>query len=330
MNVEQLELFIQNRTQLAPIPNTEPSSDTDTPATELARIIPLRPLSPEDQAFVEQNFGCEFPVCVSNRRHRKMEKIEFTTEKGAHFRLTRDVTGMFPGPEAYKFWLWFLTKCSQAAQKFSKQPLGSVPPPLIGIDPVELGEVFDAPKSKRDGSFGGSWYDLLDESFNLFADLRVTSRKAIWDAESKRHITLTGKEGLLSYWSWRERQDWSGQTAFDFKKGGARPSQLLWDSIRAGYGLSVGLLKDIGTLGFIALRLQTWLTKHGNLQPEAGWFASSILPKIPLQTPPDQLKRVLAGPHQELLDIGFFSQPATFSGRGKKLRIRYHLSQIND
>ena len=31
MNVEQLELFIQSRTQLAPIPSTEPSSDTDTP-----------------------------------------------------------------------------------------------------------------------------------------------------------------------------------------------------------------------------------------------------------------------------------------------------------
>ena len=290
-------------------------------------IIQLRPLSPENKAFVEQNFGCELPVCVSNRRARKNDKIEFTTEKGAHFRITRDACGLLPGPEHYKYWIWFLAMTSKAALKFTDKPLRAVPAPWIPIDPVEIGDAIGATRSKTSNSYAGSLYDSIDDAFGSFAGLRITTRNAFWDAERKKHIMLEGQDPLISYRSWREERD--DDDGFGFTKGAAKPSQPLWDSIRSGYGLTVGQLKEASSLSYIALRLKTWLTKHARFQPNEGWFVKSLLPKIPLQTPPQHVKMRLKPAHDELMAIGFLKAEPTYLGRGTKLRVHYQLTDPN-
>lgn len=262
---------------------------------------------------LEQNLGCELPVCVASNHDTSRRFIEVVMDEGVIWRLTREAGGRLPAPDHYPYWLWFLDRCQAAAE------CGYVDPPRIIINPVEIFDLFGArPKAKRSGH-DGSRYDALDSAFERFSALRIHKRSGFFNG--KAIYSGKGSLGTLCHYvSWRVDSSEKKQ-ALEFAKAYVQPGPLLWESIKAGYLKSVPL-DPIKHLTYVEQRLFTYLAKH--CKPGGGFVIAhnKLLPKIPLQCQSDKLKSKLGPRHEALARVGFL-RDARVEGRGKNKLLAY-------
>lgn len=262
---------------------------------------------------LEQNLGCELPVCVASRRETKRQYIEVVTDEGVIWRLTRQAGGCLPAPEHYPYWLWFLDRCQGAAE------YGLIEPPQIVLNPPEIFDLFGAPKRSKRSGFHGSRYDSLDAAFKRFSALLINKRGAFFDGN--RTYSGEANLGTLCYYvSWRADPD-EKQQVLEFAKGAIIPGKLLWDSIRAGYLKSVPL-EPLKHLTYVEQRLLTYLAKHCRPGGQFTIAPDKLLPKIPLHCPTDKIRHRL-GPHHEALARAGFLHDARIEGRGNRKLIVY-------
>ena len=288
-----------------------PSNRVEVPTEKAApqaqaKIIHLPPRAINGSFKLEQNLGCELPVCAANRRAVDDIAIEIVTDDGTQWRLVRTADSKLPSPEHYPYWLWFLDRCQAAAER------GEEKAPVIILDPVELFDLFG-------GQRGGAQYHYLDDAFERFSSLVIKNRSAV--VMKGQLFEERGNLGTLClYRSWRARPE-KDQQVFDFAKGGLMPGPVLWASVRAGYLKSIPL-SPLRELGYVGQRLYTYLSKH--CQPGGKFVisASKLLPKIPMRCPPDQLKKELRKHHDQLERVGFLAS-ADFEGRGQELKLVY-------
>ena len=148
--------------------------------------------SPEDQFFrLEQNLGCELPVCVSNRRDVKKTSLEISVGNNTTWRLTRSAETLLPAPEHYACWLWFLDRCQAAAEA------GETLPPRIVVDPTELFDISGLSK-------GGTGYRTADEAFRRMSNLIINVGREFFTPKGVKASSFGGSMGTLcSYLSWR-------------------------------------------------------------------------------------------------------------------------------
>lgn len=283
---------------------------------KLGKLIRLPDRKVEDPMLrLEQNLGCELPVCVGNRRDVHDVAIETTVNGRTTWRLTRLADTLLPAPEHYRFWLWFLDRCQAAARA------GYDDPPRITIN---LGELYDL----FGGGKGGTWYREVDEAFTRFSGLVVKIRESYHTPEGVMEQSAT--VGTLCYYSsWRPEKDKKGRVRkLEMPERGRNvgwiaPGPLLWASIRGGYLKAVPMQPMRQLSSYVAQRLLAYLTKH--CQPGAQYKValSKLLPKIPMQCPPDQIKTKLKRHHRSLTDAGFLTGEPVFEGRGQGLMVTY-------
>lgn len=278
----------------------------ETSAPPAGKLVRPAPRKPDGSLKLEQNLGCELPVCVANRRDVNELAIEFETEKGLAWSLARAANRKLPAPEHYPYWLWFLDRCQAAAEA------GSDAPPRIILDPPQLFDLFGGPR-------GGRRYEQLDEAFERFSSLLIQTRTVFYD-RGREYETKANLGTLCYYASWRVKPG-RQQEVLEFAKGWVAPGPLLWSSVQAGYLKSVPLtpLRD---LDYVGQRLYTYLSKHCRKGGEFSISPVKLLPKIPMRCPPDQLKRKLGSHHEALAKVGFLAD-VQIEGRGKSKLITY-------
>ena len=271
------------------------------------KLIKLPPRALDGSFKLEQNLGCELPVCAPNRRAVNEGMIEVVTDDGTQWRLVRTFNSKLPAPEHYPYWLWFLDRCQVASERGEEQA------PVIKLDPVELFDLFGGPN-------GGSRYNDLDEGFERFSKLVIDRSTAFHlpDGRAARDRATLGTLCLYRSWRIRPKKD---QQIFEFAKGGIVPGPVLWSSVQGGYLKSIPLA-PLRELGYVGQRLYTYLSKHCRPGGEFVIAASKLLPKIPMTCPPDQLKTKLRPHHEQLGKLGFLAD-ATFDGRGENLKLIY-------
>jgi hypothetical protein len=280
---------------------------------KLGKVIRLPVRSPEDPLLrLEQNLGCELPVCVSNRRDVGGEAIEITIDGTTTWKLERTVRSLLPAPEHYLLWLWFLDRCQAAAASGCKEP------PRIALNPPELYELFG-------GNMSGSWYLNIDEAFTRFSQLVIQVRTAYHAPSGMPSFKAT--LGTLCYYaSWRPERPSSKQELFGFEKGWIAPGPILWASICDGYLKAVPLQAMRRLPSYVSQRLLTYLMKH--CQPGRQYKVSlaKLLPKIPMTCPTKERKRQLRAHHKALVEVGFLATEPVFEGRGDDLMVIYERS----
>lgn len=279
------------------------SQDAAGEAPKEGRLLRLQPR--HERLKLEQNLGAELPVCVANRRDVNKPAIEIKTETGRIWLLERGALSKLPAPEHYPYWLWLLDRCQAAAESGEKMA------PRIQLNPTELFDLFGS-------SRGGRSYEHLDDAFRRFASLIIQERTAFFDG-GRQYETNAKLGTLVSYKSWKEKP--SRDHGGDFTKAWVSPGQLLWGSVCGGYLKSVPLA-PLRALDYVGQRLLTYLSKH--CQP-AGTFtvaADKMLPKIPLDCQPNEIRRRLAKHHDALVKVGFLSD-AEVDGRGADKMLTY-------
>lgn len=273
------------------------------------QLIRLRPRQ-TGSLKLEQNLGCELPVCVSNRRDVNKTSIRMITDTGQVWALERGAESKLPAPEHYPYWLWFLDRLQAAAEQ------GVDTAPKIELNPSELFDLFGS-------SRGGKSYEHVDDAFKRFGSLLVKEWSAFFDG-GREYETSAVLGVLCSYRSWRAKPV-KGQEVLDFAKGWVSPGPVLWASVRSGYLKSVPL-KPLRGLDYVGQRLFTYLSKHCRIGDEFAIATQKLLPKIPLECAPDQLKHRLAPHHEALVKEGFLAD-AKIDGRGADKRIIYRRTQ---
>jgi hypothetical protein len=296
---------IANGEIIPPTARAEAPAAKEKPPTQ-AKIIHLPPRSLEGSFKLEQNLGCELPVCAPNRRAVDEIAIEVVTDDGTQWRLVRTADSKLPAPEHYPYWLWFLDRCQAAAER------GAESAPVIRLDPIELFDLFG-------GQRGGAQYRYLDDAFERFSSLVIKNRAAV--VMKGQLIEERGNLGTLClYRSWRVMPE-RDQHVFEFAKGGIMPGPVLWSSVRAGYLKSMPLA-PLRELSYVGQRLYTYLSKHCQPGGEFVISARKLLPKIPMVCQPDQLKKEMRKHHDRLMSIGFLTD-VSFDGRGDTLKLIY-------
>lgn len=273
------------------------------------KLIKLPPRALDGSFKLEQNLGCELPVCAANRRAVDAEAIEVATDDGVVWSLERSVRSKLPAPEHYPYWLWFLDRCQAASEN------GEQKAPAIKLDPVELFDLFGSPK-------GGANYTQIDEAFERFSSMLIRNRSA-FVMKGKTYEDKANLGTLCFYRSWRVKPN-RDQELFEFAKGCVVPGQVLWSSVQGGYLKSIPL-SPIRDLSYVGQRLYTYLSKHCQSRGEFVISARKLLPKIPMVCPPDQIKKELRKHHEQLGKVGFLSN-VEFDGRGENLKITYRRS----
>jgi hypothetical protein len=298
-----------------PQPETESEKEeTKAPKPQLGKLIRLPMKSPEDPMLrLEQNFGCELPVCVSNRRDVKKEAIEITIGDATAWQLMRTARGSLPAPEHYRFWLWFLDRCQAAAIA------GCDRAPRISLNPPELYELFGGKK-------GGTWYREIDEAFTRFSELVIKVHDAYHTPKGAvvEHKATLGT--LCYYVSWRTKKPNEKQELLGFEKGWVAPGPLLWASICGGYLKAVPLPPMRRLPSYISQRLLVYLMKHCSSGGQYKVSLSKMLPKLPMDCSPREARRKLAAHHRSLLEVGFLAREPIFEGRGPDLMVTYERS----
>jgi hypothetical protein len=271
--------------------------------------LPPRPL---DGSFkLEQNLGCELPVCVANKQDVNEIAIEVTTDDGVLWRLIRTADSKLPAPGHYRYWLWYLDRLQAASER------GETEAPVIVLDPVELFDLFGGPR-------GGSMYSAFDDAFVRYSKL-VIERGAAYRLPDGRMASDTARLGTLCmYRSLQAKPEKKNQLAFDFVKGGIVPGPVLWQSVKANYLKSIPLA-PIRQLDYVGLRLYTYLHKHCRPGGEFEIAARKLLPKIPMAFVADQTKRRLRPHHEQLQELGFLEDVA-FEGKSETLKLIYRRS----
>lgn len=282
--------------------------DTDADIQQLGDegVIDLRPRNPTANLKLEQNLGCELPVCVSNRRDVNLPSIEFTTKSGRVWRLERTAQSKLPAPEYYPYWLWFLDRLQAAAENGAKRI------PRVAINPPEIFDLFG-------GARGGARYTHLDEAFRRFSLLVIRERSAFHGygqtCESEANL------GTLCYYqSWRVGSD-ARQETLGFAGGWVAPGPLLWMSVQSGYMKSVAP-KWLRGLDYVGQRLVTYVAKHCRPSKNYAVSTTKMLPKIPLRCQPNKTRNKLEPHHEALVKNGFLAD-AQILGRGADKMVIY-------
>lgn len=297
----QSQRFFQERAEraLERARKTEPEGE----------LVQLPPRSLESSFKLEQNLGCELPVCVSNRRDVDAASIEVTTDEGVVWKLVRTADSKLPAPEYYPYWLWFLDRCQAASEKCENGK-----PPRIVLEPMEIFDLFVS-------DCGGMNYTCLDDAFTRFSKMVISVRTAFFDCDRGREYVSNSNLGTLCHYaSWRSRPK-KDQKAFEFAKGWIAPGPVLWSSIQSGYLKSVPI-KPLRELGYVAQRLYTFLSKHCQPGGEFAISPAKLLPKIPAVVH-SRVQAKMAPHHEALAKVGFLDD-VIFEGRGQEKLIIYH------
>ena len=273
------------------------------------KLIKLPPRALDGSFKLEQNLGCELPVCAANRQAVNDDAIEVISDDGVLWRLVRPTDRRLPAPEHYPYWLWFLDRCQLASEH------GEQKAPAIKLDPMELFDLFGAAR-------GGRGYEHLDEAFERFSSLLIRQRSA-FVMKGKTYDDKANLGTLCFYRSWRAKPH-KDQGVFEFAKGCVVPGPVLWSSVQGGYLKSIPLA-PLRELGYVGQRLYTYLSKHCQPGGEFVISASKLLPKIPMSCTPDETKRQLRKHHEQLGKLGFLDA-VEFDGRGKDLKLIYRRS----
>lgn len=276
------------------------------------KLIFLGAKTLEANLKLEQNLGCDFPVCVANRKNVKDDYIETATDRGT-WRLARAADSLLPSPEHYPYWLWFLDRCHAAYEQGVKDA------PCIVLNPPELFDLFGKQRTGAQGrGHRGFYYDDLDEAFTRFSSLIIKQRAALYLRGVGYHGQTT-LGTLCNYSSWRAVPE-KGQEVPEFVKGWIQPGPVIWGSIRAGYLKSCPSFERLLPLGYIAQRLSLFLAKHCQPGERFTISAAKLLPRIPMACPTNEVKRQLRPHHGALLEAGFLDR-VSIEGRGSLDRI---------
>lgn len=271
----------------------------------LGKVMVLAERRRDAALRLEQNLGCELPVCVANRRDVNDVSIRFKTDEGLEWQLMRGAATKLPSPEHYKYWLWFLDRCNQAAEQ------GMTLAPRIALIPTELSRAFNLAPS-------GQWYRDVDEAFKCFSHL-IVSAHSVFHAGGKQMTTDTTLGTLCYYSSWRDNKGFEGLES----RGWIAPGPLLWSSIQNGYLLSVPMDKLVQLNSYIAQRLYTYLSKHCRPGKEYTVSLRKLLPKLPMKTPLEKASSALRRHHADLVKVGFLARAPKFVGRGVNRMVVY-------
>lgn len=275
---------------------------------ELGNVIRLPVKAREDPYLrLEQNLGCELPVCVSNRRDVKKEAIEINAEGKAIWRLVRTVNSSLPAPEHLPFWYFILDRCQAAARA------GCEKAPRIALNHAELQEWVG-------GNMGGEWYKNADEAFWRFSHLVIESSTG-FSEKTQKPVGCEVLGTLCYYASWR--RDIDPKELENAPMGWVAPGPLLWASIQAGYLKAIPLQTMRQLPSYVSQRLFAYLSKHCR---QGGQFKISLvklLPKIPLDCPANEAKKRLRTHHKALMTNGFLAREPSFEGRGVNTIVTY-------
>lgn len=282
----------------------------DVPGGIDRKVIRLPARQPTGSLKLEQNLGCELPVCVANRRDVNKPSIDVVMDNGQKWSLERSAKSRLPAPEHYPYWLWFLDRLQAAAET------GETLSPMIEICPSE---VFDLFGSLR----GGRQYQQLDEAFSRFSLLTIREKSAFFDG-GREYETDANLGQLCSYRSWKLKPE-NGREAFGYVRGCIVPGALLWASVRAGYLKSVPIQQFTG-LEYPGQRLLTYLSKHCRPNGDFAVSPRKLLPKIPMHCPANKIKHKLDPHHNALAKCGFLAD-AQILGRGARKVIQYRRSE---
>jgi hypothetical protein len=277
---------------------------------KLGKVIKLPAKQPEDPMLrLEQNLGCELPVCVSNRRQVNNIAIEATEDGITTWRLVRTADSFLPAPEHYLLWLWFLDRCQAAARAGCKIP------PRIAIDPQELHDLFG-------GSLDGRWYENVHEAFRRFSRLVIEAHQSFYGGYD---ATL----GTLCYFVSRRMKNVPPEELKGFEWGWIAPGQMLWESILAGYMKAVPMqtMLRLPPSAYVAQRLTTYLMKHCRPGERFKISLTKLLPKIPMDCSVREAKRKLRSHHEALVKARFLASEPVFEGRGANVMVTYERTQ---
>jgi hypothetical protein len=305
---KNLNEFEQIAARLAQLSRKDDVNPKEAGAENLGPVIALSERKPTGNLRLEQNLGCELPVCVANRKDANAIAIEFKTDEGSAWRLVRSAATKLPAPEHYRYWTWFLDACYKAHQT------GVIDPPRIMLNPPELYRLFG-------GGRNGSWYNTIDDAFTRFSHLIVEQKTAFF--KDGREYEMKAVIGLLCHYvSWRTKPE-KLQESFDFEKGWVAPGMMLWKSIQAGYLLSVPIEPLLELESYVAQRLYTYLIKHCRPGQTFAISLRKLLPKIPLNSPLHKAPYKLESAHRDLVAAGFLSEMPNFKGRGEGRIVTY-------
>lgn len=276
------------------------------------KLIRLPAKEPDDLLLrLEQNLGCELPVCVSNRRDVNQESIRVSIGEDTIWELTRLANSLLPAPEHYRVWLWLLDRLYEAAASGQKEL------PKIIVNPTEVHRVLPGKKS-------GSRYMELDEGLMRLAGLNITIKRKFYSPDGDFSEEGRGQYGaLFTYASWRTTNAKNREALVDFKKGWIVPSQILWGSVLNGYVKAVFLQPLRQMNSYVAQRLMVYLSKHCKLGSVYKVSLAKLLPRIPMNCTYDETKRRLKPHHEALVAAGFLAREPVFDGRGSDLMVTY-------
>lgn len=281
---------------------------------ELGKVIKLPAKQPEDPILrLEQNMGCELPVCVSNRRQVNDIAITMRVDGSTTWRLERTAGSLLPAPEHYLFWLWALDRWQAAARAGCKLP------PRLAIDPQELHRLFG-------GNLSGRWYENVHEAFYRFSHLVIEIHRAAHGPTKTRGMQAT--LGTLCYFVSRRSEGVEPEDLESFDWGWIAPGQMLWESILSGYVKAVPMQTLLSLPSYVAQRLTTYLMKHCRPGDIFKISLTKLLPKIPLDCPIKEAKKRLRTHHRSLLDAGFLAKEPVFEGRGENSMVIYERSRL--
>jgi hypothetical protein len=258
---------------------------------------------------LEQNLGCELPVCVANRRDVNKPAIEIRGSEGVLWRLERTASSLLPAPEHHPIWLWLLDGFHAAARQECKEA------PRIRISLAQMAK--DLRRTPN-----GQWYRDVDEALSRFSRMVITAGQSL-HVPSGHVVNKSGAFGTLcNYVSWRTQSAKERESLIDGIEGWVQPGPFVWDSIRSGYLKAVPLLAVRNLRSYVAQRLYLYLSKH--CQPGGRYKVSftKLLPKIPMSLSKNS-KEKLEPHHKALLESGFLASGPVYEGRGARLMVTY-------
>jgi hypothetical protein len=308
----QRQLEEQVDCSVSPSP-TEGVASALEKAKELKVIQTIRvpAKAPDDDYFrIEQNLGCELPVCVANRSDVKNEAIEIRSGDDVTYRLVRAADSLLAAPEHHPTWLWFLDRCHAAFRAGHKEA------PRIALNLPELALSLGRTPD-------GRWYADVDEAFKRFSSSIIKAGQILYLGDKNKVVSAHGAFGTLcNYVSWRTENAKERHSLVDGVDGWVQPGPFVWESIRQGYLKAIPLLEIRRIKAYVAQRLYLYLSKHCRPGGQFKVSVNKLLPKIPMKISKN-IKEKLKTHHGTLQAIGFLAFEPVYEGRGANLMVIY-------
>ncbi|RZK44662.1 MAG: hypothetical protein EOO61_03005 [Hymenobacter sp.] len=279
--------------------------------SKLPEVVHLSVKRADDNFLrLEQNLGCELPVCVANRRDVNKPAIEICGSEGVLWRLERTASSLLPAPEHHPIWLWLLDGFHAAARQGCKEA------PRIRISLAQMAK--DLSRTPN-----GQWYRDVDEALSRFSRMVIIAGQSL-HVPSGHVVSKSGALGTLcNYVSWRTQSAKERESLVDGLEGWVQPGPFVWDSIRSGYLKAVPLLAVRNLQSYVAQRLYLYLSKHCKPGGQFKVSMNKLLPKIPMACSSDQVRKKLKPHHETLLGLDFLACEPVYEGRGRGLMVTY-------